>query len=149
MACCVRNMASNTYKSNTFRKKQDTKKPALKKKSRTYSWSIFKDKRLALSFGILLMMVAMFLLLAFMGYLFTGQSDQSVVLGDPDSPIRTDAAEARNWLGYTGATVSHYFIFRWFGLAAFLFPPLLFFLGFRLVFKKSLVSLSRYASFSL
>lgn len=141
-------MASTPYKSNTFRKKTEPKKTAVKKPGRSFSWS-FKDKRIALSIGVLLMMVAAFLLLAFLGYLFTGQADQSVVLGDPDSPIRSNAAEARNWLGYTGATVSHYFIFRWFGLAAFLFPPLLFFLGFRLVFKKSLVSLSRYASFSL
>lgn len=141
-------MASTPYKSNTFRKKTEPNKPAVKKPGKSFSWS-FKDKRIALSIGVLLMMVAAFLLLAFLGYLFTGQADQSVVLGDPDSPIRSNAAEARNWLGYTGATVSHYFIFRWFGLAAFLFPPLLFFLGFRLVFKKSLVSLSRYASFSL
>src|SRR5690606_18284677 len=57
--------------------------------------------------------------------------------------------ETRNWLGYMGATVSHYLIFRWFGLAAFLFPPLLFFVGFRLAFKKSLVSLWRYSIFTL
>src|SRR5690606_29611975 len=39
--------------------------------------------------------------------------------------------------------------FRWFGLAAFLLPPLLFFIGFRIAFKKSLVSLWRYSAFTL
>ncbi|HLW19039.1 MAG TPA: DNA translocase FtsK 4TM domain-containing protein, partial [Cyclobacteriaceae bacterium] len=142
-------MAGNTFKTNTFRKKEDPKKPVAKKGGSRFSFSSLKDKRIALSFGVVLMMVASFLLLAFLGYLFTGQSDQSVVTGNPDNPLRVNAAEARNWLGYTGATVSHYLIFRWFGLAAFLFPPMLFMLGFRLAFKKSLMSLSRYGIFTL
>ena len=142
-------MASNTYKSNTFRKKQEPKKPATKKKSFNFSLGFLKDKRIGVSFGIVLLMVSVFLLLAFLGYLFTGPSDQSVVIGDSDTSVRANAAETRNWLGYTGATVSHYLIFRWFGLAAFLFPPLLFFLGFKLAFKRSLVSLWRYSGFTL
>src|SRR5690606_8010871 len=142
-------MAGNTFKTNTFKKKQDPKKPVAKKAGTRLSFSSLKDKRITLSFGVVLMMVAAFLLLAFLGYLFTGQSDQSVVTGNPDNPMRVNAAEARHWLGYTGATVSHYLIFRWFGLAAFLFPPMLFLLGFRLAFKKSLVSLWRYGVFTL
>ena len=142
-------MASNTYKSNTFRKKQEPKKPAGTTKKFRLSLAFLKDKRIGVSFGIVLLMVSVFLLLAFLGYLFTGPSDQSVVMGDAETPLRTNAAETRNWLGYTGATVSHYLIFRWFGLAAFLFPPLLFFLGFKLAFKKSLVSLWRYSGFTL
>ncbi len=142
-------MASNTYKSNTFRKKEDPKKPSVKKRDSAFSWTFIKDKRIGLSFGIFLMMVAAFLLFAFFSYLFSGQSDQSVVLSDPENPVRVSASEARNWLGYTGATVSHYLIFRWFGLAAFLLPPLLFFCGFKLAFKKSLISLWRYSAFSL
>src|SRR5690606_1335650 len=141
-------MTSNTYKSNTFRKKQEPKKQTAKKGKTGISWSVFKDKRIVLSFGIFLMMVSVFFLLAFLGYLFTGQSDQSVVLADADTQLRTNAAEARNWLGYTGATVSHYLIFRWFGLAAFLYPPLMFFLGFKLTFKRSLISLWRFVAFT-
>lgn len=142
-------MASNTYKSNTFRKKEDPKKPTVKKKDSGFSWTFLRDKRIGLSFGIFLMMVAIFLFFAFLGYLFTGQTDQSVVLSDPENPLRVDAAEARNWLGYTGATVSHYLIFRWFGLAAFLFPPLMFFWGYKMALKRSLVSLWRYSAFTL
>lgn len=142
-------MASNTYKSNTFRKKQEPKKSVSKAKSFSLSLAFLKDKRIGVSFGIVLLMVSVFLLLAFLGYLFTGPSDQSVVMADSDTSVRANAAETRNWLGYTGATVSHYLIFRWFGLAAFLFPPLLFFLGFKLAFKRSLVSLWRYSGFTL
>ncbi|HLT07506.1 MAG TPA: DNA translocase FtsK [Cyclobacteriaceae bacterium] len=113
------------------------------------SLRFLKDKRIGVSLGIVLLMVSVFLFLAFLGYLVSGPSDQSVVISDADSSLRANASETRNWLGYTGAAVSHYLIFRWFGLAAFLVPPFLFFLGSRLAFKKSLVSLWRYSVFGL
>ncbi|WP_143959690.1 FtsK/SpoIIIE family DNA translocase [Litoribacter populi] len=141
-------MATNTYKTNTFRKK-DTNKSSTKKKTKfNFSLKFIKDQKLALSLGVVFMMVALFLLFAFMGYIFSGQADQSVVLSE-DMASRDNAAEARNWLGFTGAMVSHYMIFRWFGLAAFLLPPYLFLLGFKLSFKKSLMSLSSYSTFAL
>src|SRR5690554_3421891 len=142
-------MASKTYKSNTFRKKQNTKRTPAPKTRSKFSWAFVRDKRVGLSFGIILMMVSIFLFFAFLGYVFSGQSDQSVVLNDSEVGLRNTASEAQNWLGYMGATVSHLFIFRWFGLAAFLLPPLLFFIGFRIAFKKSLVSLWRYGTFTI
>lgn len=94
------------------------------------------------------MMFAIFMFLAFLSYLFAGQADQSLV-SDSGVPLRTKGGETQNLLGYSGAVMSHYMIFRWFGLAALLFPPFLFIWGYRLSFKKSLISLSRYALFSL
>ncbi|WP_200975771.1 DNA translocase FtsK [Echinicola sp. 20G] len=140
-------MASNTYKSNTFRKKEKVKK---KKRSFNFSINAFKDKKVGMSFGILFMMIGLFLFFAFLGYLFTGAADQSVVSGAGEGvPLRQNAAEARNWLGFAGAWVSHWLIFRWFGLAAFLFPPFLFVLGFKWAFKQSLISLTQYSAFGL
>lgn len=139
-------MASNTYKSNTFRKKEKAKK----KRSPRFSFAALKDKKLGLSLGILFMMLGMFLFFAFLGYLFSGLADQSVVLADTtEISTRENAAEARNWLGFAGAWVSHWLIFRWFGLAAFLLPPYLFLLGFKWAFKKSIISLTRYSAFAL
>ncbi|WP_186757685.1 FtsK/SpoIIIE family DNA translocase [Echinicola salinicaeni] len=141
-------MASNTYKSNTFRKKEKAKK---KKRSFNFSIDALKDKKIALSFGILFMMVGAFLFFAFLGYLFTGPSDQSVVTSVSEEGVsfRENAAEARNWLGYAGAWISHWLIFRWFGLAAFLLPPFLFILGFKWAFKKTLIPLTQYSAFGL
>ncbi|MEQ9659530.1 DNA translocase FtsK 4TM domain-containing protein, partial [Fulvivirga sp.] len=48
-----------------------------------------------------------------------------------------------------GAFVSHYFIFRWFGLASFFTPPLLFLLGYKIVFKKEIISVSATLTFCL
>ncbi|SHN24422.1 DNA segregation ATPase FtsK/SpoIIIE, S-DNA-T family [Cyclobacterium lianum] len=141
-------MAANTYKKNTFKKKADPAKGKVKSRRKTINWAVFKDKRWGLSFGIFFMMFAVFMLLAFLSYLFAGQADQSLV-SDSGLPLRTRAGETQNLLGYTGAVMSHYMIYRWFGLAALLFPPFLFLWGLRLSVKLKAVSLTRYAVFSL
>ncbi|GGZ29594.1 DNA translocase FtsK [Echinicola pacifica] len=142
-------MASNTYKTNSFRPKDSKEKAKKKKTSFNFSFAALKDKKIGLSLGILLMMIGLFLFFAFLGYLFSGPADQSVISADPDVPLRQNAAEARNWLGFAGAYVSYFLIFRWFGIAAFLIPPFLFIMGFRWAFKKTLVPLVQYSAFGV
>ncbi|MCR9017128.1 FtsK/SpoIIIE family DNA translocase [Aquiflexum gelatinilyticum] len=142
-------MASNTPKTNTFRNKGDTKPKAQESTSGKFSLAFAKDKRIPLAIGIILMSFSVFLFFAFLSYIFSGKADQSLVVSEMEEGIRTTASEARNWLGLFGAKMSDIFIRKWFGLAAFLLPPYLFFLGFKMAFKKSLVSLSRYSGFAL
>ncbi|WP_234982165.1 FtsK/SpoIIIE family DNA translocase [Algoriphagus halophilus] len=100
--------------------------------------------------GILLMSIGIFLFIAFLSYLLNGPNDQSLVMNAPvDNEIRETARNSTNWLGYLGAQAAHWMIYRWFGIAAFLFPPFLFLLGFKWSFKVSLISLTRYTTFAL
>ncbi|WP_158858511.1 FtsK/SpoIIIE family DNA translocase [Lunatibacter salilacus] len=141
-------MAANTYKKSTFKK--TSKAPeAPTRQRRKFSFAFLKDKRWGLSFGIFLMMAAVFLFLAFLSYLFSGQADQSLVVDPSAGPLTKKASEVENWLGYSGALLSQYFIFRWFGIGALFIPPFLFIIGFRLSFKKSLVSITRFSSFAV
>jgi DNA segregation ATPase FtsK/SpoIIIE, S-DNA-T family len=142
-------MASETPRTNTFRKKSDPKAKAKEKRPSLFSMDFVKDKRIPLTLGIIFILAAIFLLFAFFSYLFSGKADQSLVASELEQGIRSTAAETRNWLGLFGAKMSDLFIRRWFGLAAFLLPPYLFLLGFKLAFKKSLISLSRYSAFAL
>jgi DNA segregation ATPase FtsK/SpoIIIE, S-DNA-T family len=142
-------MASETPRTNTFRKKTDPKTKSKEKNPSRFSMDFVKDKRIPLTLGIIFILVAIFLLFAFFSYLFSGKADQSLVASELEQGIRSTAAETRNWLGLFGAQMSDLFIRRWFGLAAFLLPPYLFLLGFKLTFKKSLISLSRYSAFAL
>lgn len=142
-------MASETPRTNTFRKKNESKAKAAEKESSKFNFGLVRDKRIPLTLGIILISLGLFLLFAFFSYLFTGQADQSIVNSANEEGIRTTANEARNRLGLFGAQLSDIFIRRWFGLAAFLLPPYLFFLGVKLSFKKSLVSLSRFGTFAL
>jgi S-DNA-T family DNA segregation ATPase FtsK/SpoIIIE len=142
-------MASETPRTNTFRKKSDPKTKAKEKSPSRFSMGFMKDERIALTLGIIFILASVFLLFAFFSYLFSGKADQSLVASELEQGIRSTAAETRNWLGLFGAQMSDLFIRRWFGLAAFLLPPYLFLLGFKLAFKKSLISLSRYSAFAL
>ncbi|MCC5939369.1 MAG: DNA translocase FtsK [Lunatimonas sp.] len=141
-------MAANTYKKNTF-----TKNPkasgAPKKAPSKLRFAFLKDKRWGVATGVLLIFVAVFFMLAFLSYLFSGQADQSVVVNNDGGPVSTRVGEVENWLGFTGAWISHQFIFRWFGLGALFLPPFLFLVGFRLSFKRNLLSLSRFSVFAL
>jgi S-DNA-T family DNA segregation ATPase FtsK/SpoIIIE len=82
-------------------------------------------------------------------YLFTGKADQSVVEAFNTTDIRESGFEIGNWFGLLGALSSHYFIYKWFGIASFLMPPFLFLLGTYVLFKKQLVSIRRSFQFIL
>lgn len=143
-------MASESSAKNTFRKKtENTKKNPPKPTGTGFSIGKIEFKQLSLTLGIILISAAIFLFIAFVSYLINGPADQSLVMNNPDQAIRDSARESRNWVGYLGAQASHWLIFRWFGIAAFLLPPFLFLIGFRWTFKLSLISLTRYAVFSL
>lgn len=127
-------MTANTYK-NTF------KKPSKKEKKERIKWKLdfINDRRFQLVSGFFLILLSIYFLTAFFSYLFTGKADQSVVEAINQTGWVQSGLEADNWLGAYGAMISHYFIFQWFGLGAFLIPPFLFVLGYRVVFKKALV----------
>jgi DNA segregation ATPase FtsK/SpoIIIE, S-DNA-T family len=91
---------------------------------------------LPLTFGIILISLSLFMIFAFISYLFEGRADQDLVVSQMDQDIRSTAEEARNWLGLLGAQISHLFIHKWFGIAAFLFPPFIFLLGFQTCIQK-------------
>lgn len=143
-------MATSTPQTNTFRKKgENSKKQDPKPKGPGFSFGGLKSNKLVMTLGIFLISTSIFLFIAFVSYLLNGPTDQSLVMNNPDEAIRETAKETTNWLGYLGAQASNWLIYRWFGIAAFLLPPFLFFLGFRWTFKISLVSLTRYSTFAL
>ena len=143
-------MASQAPKTNTFRKKvENTPKASPQPKKPIFSFGKIELKQVGIALGIALISVSIFFTIAFASYLLNGPQDQSLVLNNSDQAVRDAAKESKNWLGYLGAQAAHWMIFRWFGIAAFLFPPFLFLVGFRWTFKVSLYSLMRYVAFAL
>ncbi|HTE34360.1 MAG TPA: DNA translocase FtsK 4TM domain-containing protein, partial [Chryseolinea sp.] len=140
-------MAQNTYKSNNFKKPEKEKKGKAASKSKL-GFGFLKDPRLKLAIGFFLLIVSVYLVLALLSYLFTGQADHSVVEARNVSTLES-GQEAENWLGFYGAITSHYFIFRWFGIAAFFIPPLLFIIGFKIVFNRELIRIFSFTILSL
>ncbi|PRY86617.1 FtsK/SpoIIIE family DNA translocase [Mongoliibacter ruber] len=142
-------MASEKPRENTFRRKNSPKSTTKERVKRNFSMGFLKDKRIPLTFGIILLSLSLFLFFAFISYLFEGNADQSLVASELEEDIRSTASEARNWLGLFGAQISYVIIHKWFGIAAFLLPPFIFLLGFNMAFKKSLYSIPRYLVFAL
>jgi DNA segregation ATPase FtsK/SpoIIIE, S-DNA-T family len=141
-------MAQNTYKSNTFKKPEKEKKGKSSSKFK-FNIGFFKDPRFKLATGFFLMIVGIYLFLALLSYLFTWRADESVVQAVSDSSLLESGQEAENWLGLYGAVISHYVIFRWFGIAAFFLPPLLFIVGFKIVFGRELLRIFSFTIFSI
>ncbi len=135
-------MAKNTFKTNTFKKPEKTR---AKTRLKT---NFFKDKKLILISGLFLIILSVFLAVAFISYLFTYSSDQSVLEAVKDSGLRASGLEIKNWLGLMGAYSSYYVIFKWFGLAAFFIPPLLFIVGVKVAFQHTLMPLSSLFKFT-
>ncbi len=99
------------------------------------------DRRFQLFIGFTLIVAALYMAAAFVSYLFSGPADQSVVENLAAHTVRDAGRESTNLLGVLGATVSHAFLYEWFGIASFALLPVIFFLGYRIVFRRAPVSL--------
>src|SRR5882672_7640747 len=96
-------MAENTYKSNTFKKPEKEKKTKGPRTKSRFNLDFFKDPRFHLALGFFLLIVSLFLVTAFISYLFTGKADQSVVKDLDFTNLLESGKEADNWLGVLGA----------------------------------------------
>ncbi len=135
-------MAKNISRANTYKQKE-------KEEGKTIKLGFFGDRRFLLAVGLFLLIVSLYLFTAFISYLFTHKADQSVVEAVGQIDLRESGQETENWLGLFGAITSHYFIFKWFGIATFLIPPLLFNIGYSIVFKSHIVPLSKALYFTI
>ncbi len=97
-------------------KKKQKSTPASTKKSSGFRLS--KQNKVIL--GSLLVLLSMALFFSFTSFYFTWQDDQSML-----SEFADRNAQAENLLNKFGAGVSHFFMYRGFGLASFIFPYLL------------------------
>ncbi len=136
-------MAKNTYKSNTFKKSKK------QKKSVNLKPGFLTDRKFHLAFGFLLLSTSIFLLVAFISYLFTGKADQSVVESVGETGLIGAGIETENWFKLLGAIASHYFIFKWFGISSFLIPPILFLIGYKVVIGREILPVFKLIRFSL
>nr|WP_297788484.1 DNA translocase FtsK [uncultured Allomuricauda sp.] len=101
--------------------KKRTKSKSKKTTSTAKKKVSFKpSKQNKIIFGSLLIVLSIALFFSFMSFYFTWQEDQSML-----SQFADRNAEASNLLNKFGANVSHFFMYKGFGLASFIFPFLL------------------------
>lgn len=133
-------MAKNTFKN----KKPEKAKP---KKSFKLSFSFIEDRKFQIALGLLFTLSSIFLFISILSYFSTGREDQSVVDALLTTGIKESGMEVTNWFGIVGATVAHFFVFKWFGLASLLVAPLLFVIGYQLLYQRQLLPIMRFTVF--
>ncbi|UOG76617.1 DNA translocase FtsK 4TM domain-containing protein [Hymenobacter tibetensis] len=105
-------------------------------------FAFVRDRRFQLFLGFFFLLGSLYLTIAFLSFLFTGHADQSVVAGLDRTTVKDAGQETGNWFGLLGALVAQVFIYKGFGVAAFALIPIVFFLGYKIVFRRAGVSVS-------
>lgn len=152
-------------KGNTF--KGSGKAAAVKRAPRTAGNVTYSKKRPFTSFenvnfsegqrkalkitGIFLLFVSFVMAISFVSYLFTWKQDQSYITetnggwstlfrsADEIADDTTALPIVENKLGKLGALLANQFIYEWFGVASFLFPFIFFIVGYKFLYRKSLL----------
>ena len=127
---------NNQYKNFTFniskKKKKKERFSGIKK--------FFSDVRIHKTLGLFLILISIYLFIAFTSYLFSWKYDQSIIDGQSLKFIfNNEGTEVKNWLGKFGAFVSHRFLKLWYGISSYVFSLIAFIIGFRALFKHSLL----------
>lgn len=93
-----------------------------------------RNKRTHKVFGALLILLSLYLFIAFSSYMMTWKSDHDKVFGHSIWSFMFNSGDVSvdNWLGKLGAIVSHVFIYNYFGVASFAFVFMFFLLGVRI-----------------
>ena len=86
---------------------------------------LITDERVPKLLGVLFLLLAFYLFVAFTSYLFTWEEDQDKVFRFTWGELVAGNYEMANWLGRLGAIVSNGFFYWGFGLASYLFVYLL------------------------
>ncbi len=119
-------------------------KSAQKGKEKGSAFAPKYDHRYPRVLGVVLLAFSALLLLAFTSFLFSWQADQSVAQNFGWQMFKdANPQMAKNWMGVVGAYLGHLFIYRWFGLAAYLFVFVIGLLGLSLIFQYQPLPLGR------
>ena len=117
--------------------KKKTSKKSTSRKVKKPSFKLSNQQKLI--FGSLLLIIGIYLFIAFLSFLFTGKNDQSIL-----SEFPSRAVDADNWVSTIGANLSHFFIYKGFGVASFMFSGLIFLSGIHVLLNLNKAKLWRH-----
>src|SRR5574344_838990 len=95
--------------------------------------NIFQNDKVRFMSGAFMLLIALFLLIAFVSYFITGAADQSLVEDPRADELRTIDNDAQNYCGSIGSQISYYLINVCFGIPAFIIPLFIILAGLKLM----------------
>lgn len=101
----------------------------------------FQDERLKRIAGLFLVVSALFFVASFVSYLFNGRVDHD--------KLGKFTQEIQNIGGSLGHSISHQFIYLWFGVSSFIFPFIFLLIGMKWSFDRNIFPIKRSISISL
>ncbi|HKZ66642.1 MAG TPA: DNA translocase FtsK [Chitinophagaceae bacterium] len=141
-------MANKQKKTTAKKQKADPKKadakPFKQEKEENIDWkTLARDERTWKITGAVFLLIAIFLCIAFISYFFTWKEDQDKVFRGGSSLLMDNDTKVSNLLGRLGAVVSHFFIYKGFGIASMLICTFFFVVGTNLLFNRKVFSIWR------
>ncbi len=115
------------------KKTQSTKKTTISSDKKPSIFAFLKTRQAQTILGSFLILFSLFLAIAFISFFFNWQEDQSTLTKLTDKTVRS-----KNLLGKIGANLSHFFIYKGFGIAAFIIAFQVFLTGIYSLFQKKL-----------
>ncbi len=134
MASKVKSIKKNSKAAETL--KQDKEETLEVKK-------LLKDERTHKITGSVLILVALLFFIAFTSYLFTWDEDQDKVFNEGYKLLLGSEGNIHNLMGSFGAYLSHFFIYKGFGIASYLLCSFFFITGVNLITGKKVFSIWR------
>lgn len=104
---------------------------------------ILRDERTHKIAGSICIFFAILFFIAFTSYLFTWDEDQDKVFKDGYRLLLGTDTKVSNLMGTFGAYISHFFIYKGFGIASYLICTFFFIIGVNLFFGKKIFSVFR------
>ena len=118
------------------KRKTSTKTPLNSSDKKPNIFAFFKTRQAQTILGSFLILFSAFLCIAFISFFFNWQEDQSTLTELADKTVRS-----KNLLGKIGASLSNFFIYKGFGIAAFIITFQVFLTGFYILIKKKFAAL--------
>ena len=145
----TQNKTNNRESKSSSNTKAQPRKPIFKPFN-TIDFTEGQRKALKIA-GLFLILCSFLFAVSFISYLFTWKEDQSYIAAtnggwntlfstaDELADESIDAPVVQNKLGKLGALLANQFIYEWFGVASFLFVLLFFIIGYKFLYRKSLL----------
>jgi S-DNA-T family DNA segregation ATPase FtsK/SpoIIIE len=126
-------MAKKTNKPKTNSPKQKAKSKSISKMPKP-SLDFIQSDKFKLSLGIFFLFLSIYLAFAFISYLVHWTADYDKIFTFEWSDLN-GSVQLENYGGFIGAWISHFFIYKMFGLTSILFVLLFFLIGSKLTFR--------------
>ncbi len=138
---------SSATKKETVKEKEPVAEKVSTKATIKERWdqilTIYNKEQTQKIIGLALILFSAYFAVAFVSYFFTHEVDHDKVMAS-FSEFFSNEVKVQNWLGKLGALISHFFIYKGFGIASFIMVPVLALFGVQKLVQRKFINISAF-----